>query len=365
MSTRLTSRQRIWAWIVLAVVAAGTFVIGLTRTPDPHTPQERADSITQQISCPVCNGESAYESQATAARGIRQEVLDLVTAGKLTNDQIVNSIEQKYPGTSLVPGNDGVDALVWILPVVVGLVALGAAWLVLRRWRGAGALSGAWGWAGAFVVVAVGVGWLVADRVGRDPTFAAGATTTTLPADPVARQIALAKSQMGSNPSGAAEVFIGILKDHPDNAQAAGYAGWLVAQQGYQNKDETVIQQGLSLLKRSVEMDPTFGDGHCLLSATAGRLLAVKDLALARTEAQKCIDNGGDPALQPMVTGFLGDSPGTTATGSSAVTAGTATASTATPGTATSGTATSGTAASGTAASSTSTTTGPPRTTSG
>ena len=60
-----------------------------------------------------------------------------VASGQNSDDQIVAVIENSFPGSVLLPRTDGVESLIWILPVVAlvgGLCVLG---LVFRRWKNA------------------------------------------------------------------------------------------------------------------------------------------------------------------------------------------------------------------------------------
>jgi cytochrome c-type biogenesis protein CcmH len=123
-------------WIALLLVGVGFLVVGATRDTGPQTPEDRVDSVTQRVACPVCDGESVFESQNSASRAIRNEVTDLVRQNELSDDQILAFLENRYTAEILlVPKASGLDALVWVLPavgLVCGLVGLAFAF---RRWR--------------------------------------------------------------------------------------------------------------------------------------------------------------------------------------------------------------------------------------
>lgn len=124
------------SWLSMAVVALALLLYGGLRDSGPLTQQDRIDSITMRLACPTCQGESVYVSRASAAEAIRTEVARQVGSGLRTDDETIAYIEQRFGGqVLLVPRSDGLDALVWALPVaalIVGAVALGA---VFRKWR--------------------------------------------------------------------------------------------------------------------------------------------------------------------------------------------------------------------------------------
>jgi cytochrome c-type biogenesis protein CcmH len=124
-------------WILMLLLTVGLLAFGTLRNRGPLTQQGRIDAISQQLACPTCNGESIYVSRAPAAEAIRNEIAREVAAGQNSDDQIVAVIEKSFPGSVLLPRTDGVESLVWILPVVAlvgGLCGLG---LVFRRWKNA------------------------------------------------------------------------------------------------------------------------------------------------------------------------------------------------------------------------------------
>ncbi|TSA53418.1 MAG: cytochrome c-type biogenesis protein CcmH [Actinobacteria bacterium] len=124
------------SWLSMAVIALALLLYGGLRDSGPLTQQDRIDSITMRLACPTCQGESVYVSRASAAEAIRTEVARQVGSGLRTDDETIAYIEQRFGGqVLLVPRSDGLDALVWALPVValiVGAVALG---VVFRKWR--------------------------------------------------------------------------------------------------------------------------------------------------------------------------------------------------------------------------------------
>jgi cytochrome c-type biogenesis protein CcmH/NrfF len=130
-------------WILMLLLTIGLLAFGTLRDRGPLTQQGRIDAISQQLACPTCNGESIYVSRAPAAEAIRNEIAREVAAGQSSDDQIVAVIEQSFPGSVLLPRTDGVESLIWILPVVALVGGLCVLALVFRRWKNAPILDAA------------------------------------------------------------------------------------------------------------------------------------------------------------------------------------------------------------------------------
>lgn len=123
------------AWSLMAVLASVLLIFGTTQSSGPSTQEERIDSISKRLACPTCSGESVYVSRASAAESIRNEIARQVAAGQRADDEIVAYIESRFPGSLLLPPSDGVDALVWVLPVVALVCGFGGLVVVFRRWK--------------------------------------------------------------------------------------------------------------------------------------------------------------------------------------------------------------------------------------
>lgn len=132
-------RWGVWLVVVAAVVAA--LVIGASRS-GPQTLDQRVHSLASQVRCPVCQGESAADSQVPAAAAIRDQIRQELVAGK-SSPQVLSDLVGEYNTAILEkPQARGVGLLVWIIPVLV--VAAGAAGLVLAfaRWKRTGRPAG-------------------------------------------------------------------------------------------------------------------------------------------------------------------------------------------------------------------------------
>jgi cytochrome c-type biogenesis protein CcmH len=123
-------------WLLMLLVAIVFLAVGATRSSGPQTQSDRVDDLTRRIACPVCDGESVFESQNSSSRSIRTEVDALVRENELSDDDILERINRNFEGELLlVPRSTGLDALVWILPVVGFVAGLAGLTVAFRRWK--------------------------------------------------------------------------------------------------------------------------------------------------------------------------------------------------------------------------------------
>ena len=135
----MTAKLKRWpSWVLLVFVVGGLLAVGAARDSGPRTPKERVDDVSRRLACPICDGESVFESRNAASQAIRIEIARQVNAGTASDDEIIAYIAQRFTSkVLLVPRATGIDALVWALPaaaLVCAVVGLGAAF---RRWKAA------------------------------------------------------------------------------------------------------------------------------------------------------------------------------------------------------------------------------------
>ena len=83
-------------WVLLFLVVACFLAYGTAKDAGPLTPEERVEEITKHIACPVCDGETVYESANPASAAIRAEVKAQVAAGLRSDDEIVAYVVQQF-----------------------------------------------------------------------------------------------------------------------------------------------------------------------------------------------------------------------------------------------------------------------------
>jgi cytochrome c-type biogenesis protein CcmH len=126
-------------WAVLGVVLVVALLIGSgVFSSKPLTRAQRVEAIASGIKCPSCEDLSVADSSAQTAVTVRTAIAAQVAAGR-TDQQIDDYLVARY-GSAIVltPPTSGWSLLVWVLPLVGGVVALGGLTLfaVRRRRRG-------------------------------------------------------------------------------------------------------------------------------------------------------------------------------------------------------------------------------------
>jgi cytochrome c-type biogenesis protein CcmH len=126
---------RRWApWLLLSALLVVALALGARSSNGPRTQAQRVQHIAAQLRCPVCEGQTVADSDALISRDIRTVIQQKVAAGQ-SDRQIVSLIVRQYPGTLLTPPATGVGMIVWALPVLAFVAALGGLWLAFARWR--------------------------------------------------------------------------------------------------------------------------------------------------------------------------------------------------------------------------------------
>jgi len=129
------SPLRRWGpWIAVFVVTVGILSLATFGTRSAPTAQDRVTTISRSVKCPVCSGESVAESNAPASQEIRRQIAEQVQQGQ-TDEEIRSFYAAKYgQAILLTPSASGVNALVWILPIVAFAIGIAALVIVFRRW---------------------------------------------------------------------------------------------------------------------------------------------------------------------------------------------------------------------------------------
>jgi cytochrome c-type biogenesis protein CcmH len=121
-------------WVALAVVVIAAVVILVVRSRPDDSPAARAARLEHQLACPVCEGQSVAESNASESRQIRADIPVRIRDGQ--SDAEIRAAYVRVWGDRvlLTPSNSGLGIVVWAIPILV--VVLGGAFIVLalRRW---------------------------------------------------------------------------------------------------------------------------------------------------------------------------------------------------------------------------------------
>jgi cytochrome c-type biogenesis protein CcmH len=130
------NRLRFPGWTLLGIVLVVAMVVGSgALSSSLPTPAQRAAAIDSVVRCPSCEDLSVASSSAPTAITVRATVRQLIAAGR-TDQEIKDYLTARY-GSSIVlePPASGWSLLVWLLPLLGGLVATAAVTTVLVRRR--------------------------------------------------------------------------------------------------------------------------------------------------------------------------------------------------------------------------------------
>ena len=128
-------RYRRIGWLLVLIIVSAALVASVVADDGPATQSERAYEIKSTMLCPVCDGQNVLESNAPVAAAIRAQVDDLVAEGR-SDDEIRAWMARQYGSdVNANPPRSGLGAIVWVLPVLVGVMAVGLLVLAFARWR--------------------------------------------------------------------------------------------------------------------------------------------------------------------------------------------------------------------------------------
>ena len=80
------------SWVLLVFVVGGLLAVGASRDAGARSPKERVEDISRRLACPICDGESVFESRNADSQAIRIEIARQVDTGTVSDDQIINFI---------------------------------------------------------------------------------------------------------------------------------------------------------------------------------------------------------------------------------------------------------------------------------
>ena len=126
--------RKLLPWLALVlVVVAGVVVLVARSRPDP-SPAARAERLEHQLACPVCEGQSVFDSNSPQSAAMRADIPRRIAAGE-SDAEIRAAYVALYSEKVLeTPSNSGLGLIAWGLPalaVILGAVSIVAA---VRRW---------------------------------------------------------------------------------------------------------------------------------------------------------------------------------------------------------------------------------------
>lgn len=154
------------SWTVRIIVGAAGLVATLGLWATATAPNPDADSDVREVAatlrCPTCVAESAADSTAPLAAGMRASIDEQLRAGR-TPEEIRGWFVERYGEQVLLePPRHGIGMLLWILPLVLAPLVT---WAVLRGRAGPRTSAVILAAASAAMLAGIaGTAWLVAGR---------------------------------------------------------------------------------------------------------------------------------------------------------------------------------------------------------
>jgi cytochrome c-type biogenesis protein CcmH/NrfF len=128
--------RRSLSWLALAAVVAGTLVFAASRSGQDGSVEARTRRILAGLRCPSCEGQSVADtpSSVTMAGAIQREVRRRVEAGESAEEIRQVYVDRFGEEILLSPPSDGAGVLVWVLPLLALIAAVGGLAMAFRRW---------------------------------------------------------------------------------------------------------------------------------------------------------------------------------------------------------------------------------------
>ena len=100
---------------------------------DDQAMEARARDISKGLRCPVCQNENIDDSNSAISRELRLLVRDRLIEGD-TNEEVVDFIVARYGEYVLLEHTkDGFNMILWVAPLGMLILALGAGFATVRR----------------------------------------------------------------------------------------------------------------------------------------------------------------------------------------------------------------------------------------
>ncbi|MBI3540557.1 MAG: cytochrome c-type biogenesis protein CcmH [Deltaproteobacteria bacterium] len=116
-------------WLIPILTVFFLISCGL-HSADQKSVDTRVETLGHQIRCPICRGVSIADSPSTLATEMMQILRTQIEQGK-SDEEVLKYFEERYgPWILLQPKAEGMNLLVWLLPLF--FVGGGGVFIILR-----------------------------------------------------------------------------------------------------------------------------------------------------------------------------------------------------------------------------------------
>lgn len=124
-------RARSFVVAALLAVFSGAPFAAEFKNEDPL--ESRVKIIAAALRCPVCQGESVYDSHSTVAAQMKELIREQISSGK-TDPQVLSFFEQRYGEFILMePKLEKNGWLLWSFPVIAMFGGIAASAVLFRQ----------------------------------------------------------------------------------------------------------------------------------------------------------------------------------------------------------------------------------------
>ena len=251
MKIRLTPVGLVW--LIIFLVGSGAMVAAFVAEKPVLTNADQVRQIADEFACPVCAGQSLAESDVPVARNIRITISNLVDEG-VEKDQIrVMLIERFGTDIDYSPSGSGLVGMVWVLPIVAGIMGVCVLLVTVRRWQGSKLtlLANRRFYlllvVGGAVLISVLTGIVIAGAIGSRKS------NDALSGDIRSSTRNLLIEASVSSSEEAIAIYDQVLELQPSNVEALTYRGWAAWREGSE-------EQARMDFSDAVVLDPTYPD---------------------------------------------------------------------------------------------------------
>lgn len=120
--------------IGLTLVALALLLLGTLVVAQAVQLETRVFEISRQLRCPSCISESVADSSAPIAQQMREIIQEQLELGR-SEPEILAYFQNRYGDWILLdPPKRGIHLVAWLLPIIVGVLAVIVVGLLARRW---------------------------------------------------------------------------------------------------------------------------------------------------------------------------------------------------------------------------------------
>ncbi len=121
-------------WVALIAVVIVGVVVLIGRSGPSNSPAARANRLEHQLACPVCEGQSVFDSNSSQSAAIRDDIPRRIAAGQ--SDQQIRDYYVTLYGEKMLetPSNSGLGIVAWGVPALAVILGAAGIFVAVRRW---------------------------------------------------------------------------------------------------------------------------------------------------------------------------------------------------------------------------------------